>query len=247
MWQEILAIDSRINDRRIMESKDLRPLYLKRRLQLLQAQQRVNPEVDPDQYVMRNKKYISLRVKLLKKQFGLPSDLVSLRSLSMSPAVKTASDTLQDQQGEAAAKKESNNDRSAYNGVHHVIELEAPLASGTRLMFAHGDLHTLICANSRGQVLTYDLRHPYDRRALSVTQNVAVTDFDISDSNELMVAVGQDGSFVVWNIQSGQELRRIKACEGLLPRNSHVTACRFLPRNNNLIICALSTGVLQVN
>lgn len=88
MWQEILAIDSKFNDRRMMEAKDLRPLYLKRRLQLLQGQtnsqsRKVNkPEIecsDPDQYVMRNKKYISLRVKLLKKQFGLPSDLTSLR------------------------------------------------------------------------------------------------------------------------------------------------------------------------
>ena len=89
MWQEILAIDSRVNDRRMMEAKDLRPLYIKRRMQLLQAQGQptshrklVNPECDPDQcdqYVMRNKKYISLRVKLLKKQFGLPSDLTSLR------------------------------------------------------------------------------------------------------------------------------------------------------------------------
>ena len=87
MWQEILAIDSRVNDRRMMEAKDLRPLYIKRRMQLLQAQgqstsRKVNPECDPDQcdqYVMRNKKYISLRVKLLKKQFGLPSDLTSLR------------------------------------------------------------------------------------------------------------------------------------------------------------------------
>ena len=87
MWQEILAIDSKFNDRRMMEAKDLRPLYLKRRLQLLQGQTNsqskkiVNtPECsDPDQYVMRNKKYISLRVKLLKKQFGLPSDLTSLR------------------------------------------------------------------------------------------------------------------------------------------------------------------------
>ena len=87
MWQEILAIDSKFNDRRMMEAKDLRPLYLKRRLQLLQGQTNSqskkivnNPECsDPDQYVMRNKKYISLRVKLLKKQFGLPSDLTSLR------------------------------------------------------------------------------------------------------------------------------------------------------------------------
>ena len=85
MWQEIVAIDSKFNDRRMMEAKDLRPLYLKRRLQLLQGQplketvRKVNPECDPDQYVMRNKKYMSLRVKLLKKQFGLPSDLTSLR------------------------------------------------------------------------------------------------------------------------------------------------------------------------
>ena len=88
MWQEILAIDSKFNDRRMMEAKDLRPLYLKRRLQLLQGQnnsqsRKVNKSEiecsDPDQYVMRNKKYISLRVKLLKKQFGLPSDLTSLR------------------------------------------------------------------------------------------------------------------------------------------------------------------------
>ena len=104
MWQEIVAIDTKLNDYRMMDSKDLRPLYLKRRLQLLQnkaqnqplsgrksvsntAPPHVNsPEFpDPDQYVMRNKKYISLRVKLLKKQFGLPSDLVSLRSLSLSP------------------------------------------------------------------------------------------------------------------------------------------------------------------
>merc|ERR1712012_1528649 len=94
MWQEIVAIDTKINDHRMMESKDLRPLYLKRRLQLLQnkAQNHTQPRKsvvshpeypDPDQLVMRNKKYISLRVKLLKKQFGLPADIVSLRSLNL--------------------------------------------------------------------------------------------------------------------------------------------------------------------
>ena len=32
---------------------------------------------------IRNKRYISLRVKLLKRQFGLPSDVLSLKSLSL--------------------------------------------------------------------------------------------------------------------------------------------------------------------
>lgn len=34
--------------------------------------------------VMRNRKYLSLRVKLLKRQFGLPHDVMSLKSLSIS-------------------------------------------------------------------------------------------------------------------------------------------------------------------
>merc|ERR1712126_64812 len=158
MWQEIVAIDTKINDHRMMESKDLRPLYLKRRLQLLQnkAQNHTQPRKsvvshpeypDPDQYVMRNKKYISLRVKLLKKQFGLPSDLVSLRSLSLSPALSvqatatSKSVNFQNSGKENPEKNSSNHphqnsDSSGYNGVHYVIELEqAPLASGTRLLF----------------------------------------------------------------------------------------------------------------
>ena len=49
---------------------------------------------------------------------------------------------------------------------------------------------------------------------------------------------------VVWNVQSGQELRRLNTLEG--SHGGFVNACRFLPRNNNLIMCALSSGVLQV-
>ena len=52
-----------------------------------------------------------------------------------------------------------------------------------------------------------------------------------------------DGSFVVWDVPRGRELRRH---DTLLSRGAHVRACRFLPRNNNLIVCALSTGVLQI-
>ena len=37
MWQEILAMDTKFSQN--MESQDLRPLYLKRRLQLLQRHQ----------------------------------------------------------------------------------------------------------------------------------------------------------------------------------------------------------------
>jgi len=233
MWQEILAIDSKFNDRRMMEAKDLRPLYLKRRLQLLQGQtnsqsRKVNkPEIecsDPDQYVMRNKKYISLRVKLLKKQFGLPSDLTSLRSLSLSPKANT-----------------NHEPTNEYNGVHHVFELEGPIASGTRIVFMHGDADNVLFGDEAGHVQICELKRPFSKKKLKLGPN-PVTDFDLNESNELLVAAGQDGALVVWNVQSGQELRRLQTLEG----GGFVTACRFLPRNNNLIICALSSGVLQV-
>ena len=89
MWQDILAVDSKVSQLRpaMAQDKELRPLYLKRRLQLLQEQQRkLQPEVNSSNGggPIRNKKYLSLRVKLLKRQFGIPSDVLSLRSLSLS-------------------------------------------------------------------------------------------------------------------------------------------------------------------
>ena len=47
MWQEILAIDTKLNEHRMMEAKDLRPLYLKRRLQLLQNKGEFLSELSP--------------------------------------------------------------------------------------------------------------------------------------------------------------------------------------------------------
>lgn len=240
MWQEIVAIDTKLNEHRMMEAKDLRPLYLKRRLQLLQSHgQRSHPqEVDPDQYVMRNKKYISLRVKLLKKQFGLPADLVSLKSLSLSPALASTA---------SAADHEY-----CYNGVHNVISLTCPLAKGSRLIFKTLDeeqgQQSLIYGLANGFILCNELVHPAlssdPSKSFRVSANAgssAVTDFDINETNELLVGAALDGSFVVWNLQKNQELRRIQ-----IPSGIFVSHCRFLPRNNNLIICALSNGVLQV-
>ena len=78
----------------------------------------------------------SLRVKLLKKQFGLPSDLVSLRSLSLSPALSVQASAAsnksvsfpgqnhgQNQVSETTLLEKSSNhhgDGSSYNGVHYV-------------------------------------------------------------------------------------------------------------------------------
>ena len=119
MWQDVFAVDSRVCEARFdsmsaEKKRDLKPLYLKRRLQLLQASHHhgkpdIVPHKEDDKTlsdenapkdgntdyitseayhpVMRNKRYISLRVKLLKRQFGLPADVLSLKSLSLSSPV----------------------------------------------------------------------------------------------------------------------------------------------------------------
>lgn len=256
MWQEILAIDCRLSEKRMAassnrgrEDKDLRPLYLKRRLQLLKAQQKpLNFEnQDPDsQPVMRNKKYISLRVKLLKKQFGLPNDLVSLRSLSLaaSPASQDTNYNNPKGQQHQHSLEESAAERAAYNGVLHVLEHPSGLSSSSRLLFGHNDSSMLICGTGNGLLHIYNLnKTKKEEEKLVVCQNGPVADFDLSESNELLVASGHDGSVLLWDAQTGKELRKL---DNILPRSAHVWACRFLPRNNNLIVCALSTGVLQI-
>ena len=83
------------------------------------------PDQDPDQLVMRNKKYISLRVKLLKKQFGLPADIVSLRSLNLSSPTTLKSSV--------TSTSQASSDDHNYNGVHYVIQLDIPLAKKPKL------------------------------------------------------------------------------------------------------------------
>jgi len=198
--------------------------------------------------VMRNKKYISLRVKLLKKQFGLPADLVSLRSMSLSPALKasTASNFVNNPSVSSFSSSNSTSkvrkeDTSSYNGVHYAIELKTPLASGTRLSFRLlNDQESLFYATENGQIISQELIHPYAKKTYPICET-NVTDYDINDSNEILVGAGQDGTFVAWNLPLNMELRRVRQKEGVF-----VKFCRFLPRNNNLIICALSNGLLQV-
>ena len=58
----------------------------------------------------------------MKKQFGLPADIVSLRSLNLSASPQVV-------------KTNATDHEHNYNGVHYVIQLEVPLANKSRLLF----------------------------------------------------------------------------------------------------------------
>ena len=87
--------------------------------------------------IMRSRKYLSLRVKLLKRQFGLPNDLMSLKSMSITSTNPRRD--VNENSGIASSVPASSNsafERSAYNGVHRVCpgKDRGPITS---VRFAH--------------------------------------------------------------------------------------------------------------
>ena len=132
-----------------------------------------------------------------------------------------------------------------FRGFHHVSDLHrAPV---THLMFAHNDAHRLIAASLDGRLSVYQLDADPPGVALTLAHSAGgsgLTDFDISTSNELVVSCARDGSLCLWQLGDGTLLRRIvvgkqQPCELL--------SCRFLPGNNNLVVCGNSAGGVQIS
>ena len=251
MWQEVVALDSKVCDLRFnkmstKEKQDLKPMYLKRRLQLLQGGNQTT-EIDHQteeqeegqrvkeyrqskyQPVMRNKRYISLRVKLLKRQFGLPSDVLSLGSLTLSPDCG-----------------------GHFNRVHHIFDSLHKAQVGRLLMvkdFSGSNNNNnnsnnvqLISCSLDGSLAITNLN---DFGCKVLQHPDGVVDFDISTSpHDLLASACVDGSLLLWHLKTGQELRR-QGSEGLT-RSARVTGVRFLPQNNNLVVCSTSSGLLRV-
>ena len=62
-----------------------------------------------------------------------------------------------------------------------------------------------------------------------------VLDLDISESNEFLVSCSKDGVVALWDLRTRALLRKTDSeCSGLF-----VLFCRFLPKNNNLVVCGV--------
>lgn len=73
----------------------------------------------------------------------------------------------------------------------------------------------------------------------------AVLDCDLSESNQFLVSCSLDGSLVLWDVKSRRRLREMRAIDAA-PGTSHVSFARFLPRNNNLVVCGVVGGSSSV-
>lgn len=240
MWQEVLAVDSRLCAARKMD-KELRPLYLKRRMQLIKAaedeyeasQLGQNTEVGGSGGggPIRNKRYISLRVKLLKRQFGLPSDVLSLKSLSLGKTDANENTSgCGKAEGLVAPQAAAEQSRFSFGGVKHIYDQHSDAVTTVR--FAHNDDSTLVAASADGRISVCQLDDGGGSTFASLEGHTdAVLDLDISESNEFLVSCSKDGVVALWDLKTNALLRRTEEL--------FVLFCRFLPKNNNLVVCGV--------
>ena len=103
-----------------------------------------------------------------------------------------------------------------------------------------------------------------------------ILDFDLSSSNSalfcdddrMLVSACADGSVLLWHLKTGKELRRLtcsKQGQNQPQQNHHflhptggmgdikndsqitrITGVRFLPKNNNLVACSTSGGLIRL-
>ena len=133
----------------------------------------------------------------------------------------------------------ANPDRFAYSGVHHIFDQHSEAI--TRLVFKHNDGQTFLCSSMDGGVSLCHLDTPSHEPFLGGHEE-GVIDLDLSESNELAVSCSYDGLLILWDMRARRPLRRMRALES----GAYLNFCRFLPQNNNLVVCGASTGVIKI-
>lgn len=296
MWQEVLALDSRVCDARMknmtkQERERLKPLYLKRRMQLLGSgggglasdsggyssggacpdqedpclQDEPHPRIRGNGPVLRSRRYLSLRIKLLKGQFGLPPDLLSLRSLTLS-SPSPGSAAPEPAAPATATRCDGPGGTVELNRVHHILDgLHKSEVIRMVLVGASGPSPALLGLSAEG-LLSWTSIHTLESKSLSGTPSLhpGVSDFDVSEDGDLLVSAHSDGSLGLVQLSTGVQLRRTQppqaqqhqALQHLqqhhqqqqpnLPVSLNVTKVRFVPRNNNLVVCATKEGLLTL-
>ncbi|XP_027054020.1 WD repeat-containing protein 13-like, partial [Pocillopora damicornis] len=128
----------------------------------------------------------------------------------------------------------------AFAGMYHIFDQHAE--SVTAIKFANDDKFRLGCSSADGTLSVCVLvPSPPSVTCTLRGHTAAVTDFDWSITNDFILSASLDGTARVWNPASGQCLRVVN--------DSHscgLTACRFQPVNNNMLLTGNQKGHLSV-
>jgi len=128
----------------------------------------------------------------------------------------------------------------AFAGMYHIFDQHAE--SVTAIKFANDDKHRLACSSADGTLSVCALvPSPPSVSCTLRGHTAAVTDFDWSITNDFILSASLDCTARVWDPASGQCLRVVN--------DNHtcgVSACRFQPVNNNMLVTGNQKGHLHV-
>ncbi len=184
-------------------------------------------------------------MKLLKRQFGLPGDVLSLKSLSL--ATTASPEKHVDENMELVASKQEDADSLSFRGMHHVLDRHR--AAITRMAFAPaGSGHVLLAASMDGRISVIqlsDVQQSGEDSCLLQTldhDRDSVLDFDLSETGELAVCCTRGGRLTLWQLASGKLLREVRVRDDENSRRDQRSSsfCKFMPQNNNLVAVGVS-------
>ncbi|XP_066947321.1 WD repeat-containing protein 13-like isoform X1 [Macrobrachium rosenbergii] len=128
----------------------------------------------------------------------------------------------------------------AFSGVHHIFDQHTD--SVTMVKFAHNDQGLLACSSLDGTVSLCQVSEGQPRVLHTLKHHTAaVTGFDWSSTNDLLLSSGDDGVVCLWSSSTGQCLRTVNDQAG-----ASVLSCLFHPLNSNWAVLGNSRGLVQV-
>ncbi|XP_015768247.1 PREDICTED: WD repeat-containing protein 13-like isoform X2 [Acropora digitifera] len=128
----------------------------------------------------------------------------------------------------------------AFAGMYHIFDQHVECVTAVR--FAHDDKYLLACSSTDGTLSVCTLvPSPPSVSCTLRGHTAAVMDFDWSITNDFILSASLDCTARVWDPASGQCVRVVN--------DSHsfgMTACRFQPLNNNMLLTGNQKGHLNV-
>lgn len=233
LQQQVFALDAKYNANRVSNSPTFRTLYIRRRSQLLR---------DTDRSKETWIRYLKVRSQLLQQKYGTsPNNKISdnyrnsLRNASRSSVSSESGFAI------ATSKKHKSIAESyAFAGVHHIFDQHT--SAVTTIKFANNDRSRLCCASVDGTLSICDVANtPAEVIAILKGHNNAVTGFDWSANNDLIVSSSMDSTIKLWNSSNFTCLRTI-----IDPNNAQILCCIFQQSNDNLIITGNSKGEIAM-
>ncbi|KAJ8919653.1 hypothetical protein NQ315_006180 [Exocentrus adspersus] len=245
LQQQVFALDARYNAHRAPQSPNFRTLYIRRRSQLLRDTKR-----SADDW----KQYLKLRSSLLQQRYGnVKADSSSSISTSsnisksvinehtiFSPTTGSVVPTKEAEASRAMAGGTTMAENYAFVGVEHIFDQHTKAV--TMVKFANNDRTRLCCSSLDGNLSICDLGS--DSPVVSAIlkgHTKAVSGFDWSINNDLIVSAALDGSIRLWKVADYKCLSTIRENNDV-----QVLCCLFQPSNNNLVLAGNSKGELRI-